>query len=64
MVVFLQVAHSDAVFLASKGGLLTLMLKTCLTASSVDFTGAFARNTAPVEKGCNKERKLVKQALQ
>ena len=63
MVVFLQVAHSDAVFLASKGGLLTLMLKTCLTASSVDFTGAFALNTALLCKRLNKVAELEKQRL-
>ncbi|MEO0838264.1 MAG: hypothetical protein AAF063_05105 [Cyanobacteria bacterium J06643_5] len=63
MVVFLQVAHSDAVFLASKAGLLTLMLKTCFTASSVDFTGAFALNTALLYKSLNKVAELEKQWL-
>jgi len=37
------------------------MLKTSYTGLSVDFTGFFALNTALLEKGCKKGRKLVKQ---
>jgi hypothetical protein len=63
VVVFLQVAHSDAVLPARQGGSSTLMVKTSLTASSVDFTGAFALNTALLDLGCRKERELAKQQL-
>ena len=38
-----------------------LMLKTSLTASSLDFTGAFARNIPLIEKGFLKGGKLFTQ---